>query len=160
LDRAAGTENEVQLKGKTGLASSPKLSYDPSEDILKIEGKTSTINLEVESGFTCRGSIVKNIKTILCETYEVEEDDYTILCDSANNQISVTLPPACNSAGRILVVKKTNQQKDRIKSFPVSIKVEEGTIDINDKIIMKMNYSSRILQSDGKNWWVIGAKGA
>jgi hypothetical protein len=159
MDHPCGSPDEIQLKGKTGFASSPNFAYDTAKDVLKIEGKTSTLNMEVENSFTCHGSVVKNIKTILCETYDVEDDDYTILCNSVNNHITVILPPACNNPGRVLVVKKTNEHRYSLKSFPVSIKVEEGTIDINDKIVMKMNYSSRILQSDGKNWWVIGTKG-
>jgi hypothetical protein len=40
------------------------------------------------------------------------------------------------------------------------VKVEEGVIDLNDTVNIKMNYSSRTFQSDGENWWVIGAKGS
>ena len=58
----------------------------------------------------CHTSFVRrNIKTIMSETYDVEPNDYTILCDSINNTINITLPPACDHIGRILSIKKTNQ---------------------------------------------------
>ena len=39
------------------------------------------------------------------------------------------------------------------------LKVAEGTIDLTDEVIIKTNYSSRTVQSDGNAWWVISSKG-
>ena len=156
VPQPSGAPNEVQLKGRS---SSPRLTYDDARDTLKVEGKISTSNMEIEQSLRCRGAVVANIKTVTHEAYEVEEQDYTILCNPVENPITVTLPPACNHTGRILNIKKASENKYSIRSFPVAIHVQEGTIDINDKVVMKMNYSSRTLQSDGKNWWVIGTKG-
>jgi hypothetical protein len=159
MPEASGALNHVQLKGRSGFASSPKLVYDDSKNTLNVEGKISTTNIDIDNLLRCRGSISANIKTIVGEYYEVEDTDYTILCDSIKTPITVMLPPACNHVGRILNIKKTNQNKYSLRSFPVAIKVSEGLIDIGTDITMKMNYSSRTIQSDGKNWWVIGSKG-
>ena len=155
----AGSTSEIQLKGRTGFDATSQLSYNISQEVLNVEGKTVTDRLEVKEKLSCRGSIFTNVKMIVEESYTVKDEDYTLFCDAHKNSISVTLPPACNSRGRIIIIKKTNTDKYNLRSFPLVIKVEEGTIDINDKIVLKINYSSRTLQSDGKNWWVIGAKG-
>jgi hypothetical protein len=159
MPEPAGALNHIQLKGHSGFASSPKLAYDDGKNTLNVEGKISTTNIDIDNLLRCRGSISANIKTIVSEHYEVENTDYTILCDSIKTPITVMLPPACNHVGRILNIKKTNQNKYSLRSFPVAIKVSEGLIDIGTDITMKMNYSSRTIQSDGKNWWVIGSKG-
>lgn len=160
MPQASGKKGAIQLKGTSGFDGPSSLWYDSSKNQLNIEGSTQTRDLEVENTLNCRGAVVASIKTIMSETYDVEPNDYTILCDSINNTINITLPPACDHVGRILSIKKTNQQKYNLRSFPVIIDVKEGRIDINDQIVLKMNYSCRTFQSDGKNWWVIGAKGS
>ena len=101
-----------------------------------------------------------NIKTVNPEYYEVQDTDYTILCDSTKNVVNVILPPACNHNGRILTIKKINDNKHSLRSRPVKVRVQEGSIDFTDEIELKMNYSSRTIQSDGDNWWIVGHKGA
>lgn len=159
MPHAAGSKGAIQLKGNSGFDGTSTLWYDLTKNQLNIEGTIQTQNLEVENTLHCRGAVIANIKTIKSETYEIEATDYTILCDSIDNTINIVLPPACNHTGRILSIKKTNQQKYNLRSFPVIINVKEGTIDINDQVVLKMNYSCRTFQSDGENWWVIGAKG-
>ena len=159
VPHASGALHEVQLKGKMEFDSSPKLSYNTEKDVLKVTGQVKAEQVEVENTLICHGAVVKNIKTITAKNYEVEDSDYTLICDSLDTPISVVLPPACNHTGRILIIKKVNTKKYSIKSHFVTISVQEGTIDINDKEVLKMNYSSRTVQSDGTNWWVIGSRG-
>jgi Ni2+-binding GTPase involved in maturation of urease and hydrogenase len=124
-----------------------------------VEGTVSTLSVQIEKSLVCKGAVTQGIKKITAEEYEVANDDHTILCDSVGGSINVTLPPACNNTGRVLVIKKTNTDKYNLKSHPVTIKVSEGKIDLTDIVTLKMNYSSRTLQSDGANWWIIGQKG-
>ena len=158
--QAAGQTNEIQLKGNSGFAATPKLSYDTVKGALNVDGAISVKTAQVESTLSCGGAIIKNIHTITSEIYEVQESDYTILCDAHKKPITVILPPACNSKGRLLTVKKTNTDRLNLRSYPVTVKVCEGAIDLNDTVTLKMNYSSRTFQSDGNNWWVIGTKGS
>ena len=81
------------------------------------------------------------------------------MCDSLNNKIKIELPPAVNNEGRVLIIKKANTDKYKINSNGIEISCKEGKIDISDSHPIKMNYSSRTLQSDGENWWIIGTKG-
>lgn len=159
ISHASGLRNEIQIKGPTGLASSPSFSYDVDKSILRVDGKINTENINVEGSFSCAGAVSKNINRIRNKIYEVADNDYTILCDAEKNPITVILPPACNHRGRILNIKKTNTDKYNLRSYPVKLKVSDGTIDFKDELIIKINYSSRTLQSDGTNWWIIGTKG-
>ena len=56
--------------------------------------------------------------------------------------------------------QSVDQQKGAIALAGLARGREEGTIDINDRVEIKMNYSSRTVQSDGENWWIIGSKGS
>ena len=155
----AGNLNEIQIKGRSGLAASSNLLYDTDKDVLLVAGAISTKAVKISGNLEVDGQVVKNIKKIESETYQVQKSDYTILCDTLKNKITVVLPPACNSKGRIVVVKKANSQKHKINSNVVNIKVEEGAIDLKNTAVMKMNYSSKTLQSDGENWCIIGSVG-
>ena len=82
------------------------------------------------------------------------------MCDASANTINIKLPAAKNHNGRVLIIKKTNTDKYKLNSNLVYVTCSEGTIDINDRIEIKMNYSSRTIQSDGENWWIVGSKGS
>lgn len=155
-----GKLGSLQFKSSDGFESSDKMTYSTSTDTLKVGGKLDATKINVEDSLRCSGAVYGNIVTVKSETYEATEQDYTILCDSYDNPVIVFLPPACNNSGRIITVKKANADKYNIRSNPVAIKVKEGTIDLKDNIILKTNYSTRTMQSDGENWWVISAKGA
>ena len=53
------------------------------------------------------------------------------------------------------MIKKVNTNKYKINSNEVVISCEESKIDITDTVSLKMNYSTRTLQSDGDNWLII-----
>ena len=158
--QAAGTINQVQLKGASGFASSAKFSYDTTRNILNVDGQIAALSIDVGGALRCRASVSANIRTISQERYEIEEADYTILCNSVKSSVTVVLPPACNNKGRILNIKKANENKYHLRSFPVTIEAVEGNIDLRSDVTMKMNYSSRTVQSDGENWWIIATKGS
>jgi len=159
ISHAAGKPNEIQLKDKQGFTSSPNFSYDKGSNTLKVAGATHTDTLKVAGDLHCEGAVIQNIKTITSRIYEVQSADYTLLCDTQECPVTVVLPPACNHTGRVIAIKKTNSDKHKINSYPVLLKVNEGVIDLRDEITLKTNYSMRSVQSDGENWWVIGAKG-
>ena len=152
-----GAPNDVQLKTKTGFGSSPNFSYDTAADVLKVKGRLDASNVQVAGTLHCAGAVVKNIKNINERMYVVQDEDYTIVCDTSKNPVDIMLPPACNHHGRILNFKKVNSDKFNLKSLPITLKVQEGTIDRHAELLVKNNYGLRCLQSDGANWWVVGA---
>ena len=53
------------------------------------------------------------------------------------------------------IIKKINTCKYKLSSALLTVRVKEGLIDFKDNFELKFNYSSKTLQSDGENWWII-----
>ena len=159
VPHASGGPGQLQFKGKTEFESSPKLEFEALTSTLNVDGKVKSNTIVSKDRLVCEGAVYHNITKITESTYDVASDDYTIICDSAENKITVTLPPPQNNVGRVVIIKKTNSKKYKLNSNIVVITCEEGTVDINNHAEIKMNYSSRTVQSDGENWWIIGSKG-
>ncbi len=159
VPHAAGAPGQLQFKGKNEFESSVNLQYEPYTSTLNVDGKIKSNTTVSKNKLVCEGSVFHNIIKIAESPYNVASDDYTILCDSSKSKIIVKLPPAQNNCGRVIVIKKANSKKYKLNSHIVEITCDEGTIDINKHAEIKMNYSSRTVQSDGENWWIIGSKG-
>lgn len=157
--KAAGSINAVQYKSNRGFGGSTDFTYDPAKKTLSVQGAIVAHTTRVQEALICEGAVIQNIKKVNAPDYEVSPSDYTLLCDSFEAPITVTLPPACNNRGRIIIIKKVNTDKYNLRSYPVAIVVGEGNIDMGDRIVLKTNYSSRTFQSDGGSWWIIGSKG-
>jgi len=160
VPHAQGNHGAIQYKGKKEFESCDSLSYDKTNNTLNVGGKIKTNCIISKQKTINEGAVYYNINSTSDKKYEVKQADYTILCDASNNTVTISLPAAKNHTGRTLVIKKTNKDKYKLNSNLVYVTCEEGTIDINNRIEIKMNYSSRTLQSDGENWWVIGSKGS
>ena len=158
VPHAAGSKGEIQIKGGAEFESSPKLTYDLSDDALKVEGKLNAKTARINK-LVCEGAVFNNITKTSDSVYEVAEDDYTILCDSSHNKVSIKLPAPCNNEGRVLVIKKVNTDRFKLNSNVVDVSCEESKIDISDSVILKSNYSGRTLQSDGTVWLIINKIG-
>ena len=159
VPHAAGTKTQIQFKGDSEFASSPKLTFDSVSNLFNVEGKVRADTAYVEGALICRGSVTHNITKTTEQTYEVKPSDYTILCNTEKNKITVKVPAATNNTGRVIIIKKADSNRYKITSNNLTIASEDSLIDISDKMHVKMNYSSRTLQSDGENWWLIGSKG-
>ena len=158
--RPAGINNSIQMKGGKGFVSSDRLTYDMRHSTLNVKGIVEADHLKSYRKAEFKGAVTYNVVKISGTSYAVKEDDYTILLDSGNKTMKVTLPPAINNMGRILIFKKVNSNKYKLNSGVVKLVTEEGTIDITQEVVFKMNYACRTLQSDGENWWIIGSKGS
>ena len=159
VPHASGPVGAIQIKGTTDFESSAKLTYDISANSLNVDGKVKTNSVEIDKKLLCQGAVHYNITKTSDKKYEVKDGDYTILCDSSHNKIKVCLPAPCNSVGRIIVIKKANSDQYKLNSNTVEIHCEESKIDISDSVILKSNYSTRTLQSDGEAWLVINKIG-
>jgi hypothetical protein len=155
VPHAAGKSGDIQFKGNAEFDSCSNLKYDAAENTLKVEGKINGQNIIASDKLVCEGSVYNSIKRITDSTHDVTESDYTLICDTHKNKITVMLPPPCNNKGRVLVIKKVNSDRYKLNSQPVKIVCEESKIDISDSVILKSNYSTRTLQSDGDTWHVI-----
>ena len=160
-----GPLHSVQLRGQKGFAATANLTYDVEGNVLGVSGETKTNlltttgNATFQSTVNNKAAVHNNIITITDKTYDVCDTDYTVLCDTTKNLIRVTLPPACNHIGRVVVIKKVNKNKYKLNSNLLFIAVKEGMVDYAEDITVKYNNSSRVIQSDGENWWIIGKAG-
>ena len=160
LPQPAGTPGSIQIKSAKGFQSSTNLSYDVREDILNVGGHLSTDTLKASRRLECDGSVVMNVTTTTDKKYQVQPDDYTILADTSAGMVTVTLPPACNNTGRVLIIKKININRYKLNSHQLRVDVKEGLIDFQTQLTIKNNYATRTVQSDGENWWLIGKVGS
>ena len=157
--RPSGVNNSVQIKANDGFISSDRLTYDLRHNTLTVKGTVEADRLCSSRSAEFKGAVIYNVVTVSGKSYKVKDDDYTVLLDSGNNTVKVLIPPAVNNTGRILIFKKVNSNKYKLNSGVVKLMTEEGTIDIAQEVVIKMNYASRTIQSDGENWWIIGSKG-
>ena len=160
VPQAAGTKNQIQFKGSSGFASSANLIFDEKQNIMGVAGKVKAHEIVSSLSMRCNGAVYKNITTVHSREYSVETEDYTIVCNTSANSINVQLPSPCNNEGRVLIFKKIDSNKHKITSNCLKITCEDGRVDIGNEISLKMNYSTRTLQCDGENWWIIGSKGS
>ncbi len=166
LPSPTGIVGSLQLKGRNGFVSSNGLTFDENQKTLNVDGTIKSHKIKNSHGVELLGplkahsQICAGIKHVQSDRYEVEDEDYTLLLDSGKKNMEVILPPPSNNNGRILILKKVNADKYKLNSGVIKVVSLEGTIDISQEITIKMNYSHRMLQSDGKNWWIIGSKGS
>jgi hypothetical protein len=83
--------------------------------------------------------------------YLVLDGDYTIFASTISGNLSVLLPAAASSAGRVIVVKK----KDAANTVNVTGNGAE-LIDANNVYAMTAQYDKVTIQCDGTQWWIIG----
>jgi len=166
IHHPTGEQNTLQFKKGSTFGSSRNLTFDDAQNILNIQGQLSTLALKASERVDLTGPLVctsanhQNITTISSETYEVSDDDYTILVDLSNNHVCLTLPDAALHKGRILNLKAIHSKKYTLKSHTLTIKSAGGSIDLFEEIKIKMTTACRSLQSDGENWWVISGRGS
>lgn len=86
--------------------------------------------------------------------YAVTDADFTVLADASGGAFDVTLPSAVGRKGRRFIVKRISAANT------VTVKSSGGTLDgaaAASGIGLTLQYQARELQSDGTNWFVVGA---
>jgi len=165
IPHPAGSTHSIQFKGTTGLGGSPRLTFNPASNVLNVDGTMVAAVMMVSEKTTFegavhhQGAVFNNITTVSSENYEVAPDDYTILCDTTKNSTTILLPVASECKGRVLIIKKINVDTYNLRSYPLTIEVDEGGLDYHKKVTLKTTYSSRTFQSDGDRWWIINKTG-
>tara|TARA_R110002020_G_scaffold191758_1_gene391694 strand:- start:2341 stop:3495 length:1155 start_codon:yes stop_codon:yes gene_type:complete len=169
VPHAAGAKNSVQVKGNKAFEGNQNFTYDAANKTVAVKGTTKTTNLQVAQNLESNNKLLINgalygtIKTIDSAQYMVEDTDNTLLFNTSDNAITVTLPLAKENAGRILTIKKIcdDQEKYRIRGSNILKVMTNGElIDFTSEFILKSNYSIRTLQSDGNKWWIINRVGS
>jgi hypothetical protein len=165
VPKPQGAMNSVQFKGNAGFKGERGFTYEPHNNTLAVKGTIKTLNacvtkkLETTGDLEINGALYKEIKVVADETYEFQDTDNTVLFDTTDHSIVATLPLAKENVGRLITIKKIHQNKYKLRSFVLSVKVDTGLIDMSNEITLKNNYSTRTFHSDGHNWWIINKSG-
>ena len=112
-----------------------------NEYLKKSNGKL----IDLSSVWTCfrsKTSSGRNIKSIN-QNYSISQEDDIIL---ASGSITLTLPTAVNSDGRIISIKNTNTQDIIVET------TASQTIDNNSSLRIVEQYDTLTIVSDGQNW--------
>lgn len=169
VPRPAGSKNSIQFKGNKSFNGSDSLTFEPTQKRLNLKGTLTSLAVKASSVLESNGSLVvngglfKSICTVNDENYIVADVDNTILCNTSNNSVSITLPAANENMGRIITIKKICDSQDKYKiknSNTLTIRTTGELIDFTTNIALKANYSIRTLQSDGNKWWIINKTGS
>lgn len=93
--------------------------------------------------------LLKPSVEVAATTYTATDLDYTIL---GNGTFTVNLPDAATVTGKILIVKNIGSGTITIDGY------DSQTIDGATTEGLATQYDSRIIQSDGSNWYVLANK--
>ena len=165
VPHADGPRNAVQFKGAKGFGGERAFTYEPRNNTLSVKGTINALKaqvtkkLETTGDLEINGALYKEVKVVATETYDFEDTDNTVLFDTTSHSIIATLPRAKENVGRVITIKKIHQNKYKLRSFVLSVKVDTGLIDMSNEITLKNNYSIRTFHSDGHNWWIINKSG-
>ena len=143
----AGSTGQLQIKSPDGVVATSNLVYKTSNNTLEVEGTVCTTNISVN------GSITAAIHTVTGSIHNITEYDYTVLADTADNNIIINLPSPATCTGRVLNLKKTATSNN------LTFSCDSGLIDGTASKTISKNNSSRTLQSDGASWWIINKNG-
>jgi hypothetical protein len=87
----------------------------------------------------------------LSNSYTILESDYTLVCDAAVNDVTVTLPDATVNTGRIYHIKRMDNS-----SYTVTIDTTNSqTIDGETMRDINIQYETITVQSTGNEWVII-----
>jgi len=166
MPHPGGQQGSLQFKAGKGFTGSAAITFDKAQKVLSVDGGVTAINfkaiesLEVGGSLACKSAQYHAITQISTPTYTVQETDYTILADVSNNSVTITLPDASSHRGRVINIKLMQSAKYSIKTNKLCVVSAEGAIDLFEDLTLTMSRSSRTVQSDGTDWWVINGRGS
>jgi hypothetical protein len=168
VPNAEGTKNCVQFRGQRSFQGNEAFTFDPENSTLAITGRTKSdvvevsSKLEINGRVDINGALYKNIVSVDSREYFFKKSDNTVLFDTSENAITAILPPASESRGRVLTIKKVALAENKFKlkgSHRLIIAGDNDLIDFSKEVAITSNYSSRVLHSDGNKWWIINRCG-
>lgn len=94
-------------------------------------------------------TVINNVFSVTTATYTALATDGTLLVNVPSGGATVTLPAASTNSGKILIIKKIDDDAD-VLTFSTAVKVTATDS------FTTLNYPTTIrIQSDGANWWLI-----
>jgi hypothetical protein len=113
------------------------------------ENKSTTVAGGTWKPLGSSAATANNVLAVSTATYTALATDGTLLVDVPSGGATVTLPVAATNNGKILIVKKVDDDTD-VLTFNSAVKV---TVT---ESFTTLNYATTLkIQSDGTNWWLI-----
>jgi len=105
------------------------------------------------AAFVMAQSTGAEVKPITTKTanYTLTSTDYTILVDATSGNLTMTLPSASSSTGRIYNIKKIDASANTVTLQANGAELIDGT---NTKVI-SMQWSNINIQSNGTSWYIL-----
>ena len=165
----SANEGNVQLGGALNRNTSITTgAYTLAIKGLEAGKATDNVVVTDENGVlkTINASSVSNIKgvKVIHSDYTVADADYTLIVSQLSNDITVALPDAATSEGRVLLIAQTNVSNSSGAEVTVKFNVPviySDKFSVNE--IAAPFYSATggtlkvTLQSDGANWKVVSS---
>jgi hypothetical protein len=102
------------------------------------------------------GSLSTNIKTISNMYYKPSDNDYTILCNTTDNNVTILLNNNHTLKGRRYIIKNVSSIDNNSPNKVIVRTLFKGYID-NKKQIELNNMNSIEIQTDGNDWYIINS---
>jgi len=126
-------------------------------------GNTAGISATQTANAQFGGSVSSPIR-VVTGNYTLANDDYTLLCNNATGAAPVTITPpaaAASNKGRVYIVKRVNPNVSGTNDDCVVANVDgvAGNVVLGGPSpgLLTTNLSGVTIQSDGTQWWIVGA---
>jgi hypothetical protein len=92
--------------------------------------------------------------TILDSPYTIQATDYIVGIDTTNGAVTINLPSASEAGAGFTFIVKDEGGRTAVANVTVQAPVTQY-IDGADCMVVKTNYSSYQLYTNGNNWFVL-----
>jgi hypothetical protein len=162
---SAGVSNEAAIRAAADVVLTNDLAAEvaarTAADLLKENTANKSTNVVLDGASDVKFPSVKAVKTYvdtyatinsistISANYTASITDYTILSNSSSGAITLTLPNASSSTGKVYVIRKVDETNN-VLNFSPALKFTESTT------ISSINFPKTIrIQSNGTSWYVI-----
>ena len=112
----------------------------------------SGTSLHVEETTKINGSISKPIESI-SSTDTLDDTNYTVLVDCSSGNVTINLPAASSSTGKIFIIKKKDSSSNSVIVDPNSTELIDGSSDFT----FSSQNRAITIQCDGSAWYIISS---
>jgi hypothetical protein len=136
--------HETQVAGDPGSMGSIDLSdwNSTAADTFQVFGTLPS------GALPTGGSLLA--QTTKTATYTATGSDYFIFCDATAGAMSINLPTAVGSAGKVYVIKKTDATANAVTIDPAGAELVDGA----GTLVFSTQYTSYSIVSNNVGWWV------
>jgi len=156
-------DTSVPFGGTSNFALSFGDNVGPGPSANVKLGNTAGISATQTANAQFGGSVSSPIR-VVTGNYTLANDDYTVLCNNTAGAAPVTITPpaaAASNKGRIYIVKRVNPNVSGTNNNCEVANLDGvgGNVVLSgpNPALLSTNLSGVTIQSDGTQWWIVGA---